>query len=130
MHKVTFRLYVALQTTYFSISFVSMDALSSAPMSNGANAINIWMLGCVVMVFAALCEYGVILFIKSRQRIPKATIGHTNSNSKRCGNPVRLNCHKTNSSGNINEENVGNAENRDARTTGCREVDRLSLIHI
>ena len=41
-----------------------MDAQRAAPTSEGVNAIGIWMLTCVTMVFAALSEYGMILFIK------------------------------------------------------------------
>ena len=37
-----------------------------SPTAKGVNALELWMLGCLIMVFAALCEYGVLLFMKRR----------------------------------------------------------------
>ena len=39
---------------------------SLAPTAKGVNALELWMLSCLLMVFAALCEYGVVLFVKRR----------------------------------------------------------------
>ena len=41
-----------------------MDINSTAPKSEGTNAIEIWILYCILMVFSALMEYGLILWIK------------------------------------------------------------------
>ena len=41
-----------------------MDKGSSIPRAKHCNGIQIWMLGCTMMVIAALAEYGIILFIK------------------------------------------------------------------
>ena len=39
---------------------------SSAPAAEDITAMELWMLSCMMMVFAALCEYGVILFMTQR----------------------------------------------------------------
>ena len=88
------------------------------------------MLGCVVMVFAALCEYGVLLFMKCRLRIPIPKIGRITERSKHFGNPTNLNSSKTNGSGNVNEESVVNAQIHDAWETDCKGVDRASAVEL
>ena len=42
----------------------SNEINSTAPKSEGVNAIEIWILYCIMNVFLALLEYGLILFIK------------------------------------------------------------------
>ena len=48
-------------------SCISIDVQKSAPVVEGACALELWMLGCVIMVFAALGEYGLILFLTFRR---------------------------------------------------------------
>ena len=43
-----------------------MQVNLSAPTAEGITAIGIWMLWCLIMVFAALCEFGMILWMKQR----------------------------------------------------------------
>ena len=43
-----------------------MDADRLTPRSQSVNALKIWMLGCTMMIIAALSEYGIILFMKGR----------------------------------------------------------------
>ena len=45
-----------------------MDADRLTPRSQSVNALKIWMLGCTMMIIAALSEYGIILFIRGRLR--------------------------------------------------------------
>ena len=104
-----------------------MGAHNSAPKSNGANAIDIWMLGCVIMVFAELCEYGVVLFIKCRQGISIEYTGLTTRGTKR-QKLTSSKYRKTNNSGNIMEENVGSAHSRDACEADCKGVDSGSEV--
>jgi hypothetical protein len=49
-------------------SYLSMEVDRSTPRSKGVNGIKIWMLGCTVMIIAALSEYGIILFLKCRNQ--------------------------------------------------------------
>ena len=48
-------------------SFISIEVQKSVPVVKGACALELWMLGCVIMVFAALGEYGLILFLTFRR---------------------------------------------------------------
>ena len=41
-----------------------MQVDSVAPHAKGVTALEMWMLSCVMMVFAALCEYGLVLLVK------------------------------------------------------------------
>lgn len=43
-----------------------MEADRLTPRSQGVNALKVWMLGCTMMIIAALSEYGIILFMKGR----------------------------------------------------------------
>ena len=45
-----------------------MEVDRSTPRSQGVNGLKIWMLGCTMMIIAALCEYGIILFMKFRSQ--------------------------------------------------------------
>ena len=47
-----------------SLLFFSTDLDHRAPKSDKINAIQIWALFCIVMVFFALLEYGLILWIR------------------------------------------------------------------
>lgn len=38
------------------------------PNTSGVNAIGIWMIACIVMVFGAITEYGIILYITFNKR--------------------------------------------------------------
>ena len=49
-------------------SHLSMEVDRSSPRSKGVHGIKIWMLGCTVMIIAALSEYGIILFLKCRKQ--------------------------------------------------------------
>ena len=40
---------------------------SSAPESHGMDAMEIWITVCNLMIFAALCEYALVLFIRFRR---------------------------------------------------------------
>ena len=37
------------------------------PNTNGVNAIGVWMISCIIMVFGALTEYGIILSVTSKK---------------------------------------------------------------
>ena len=71
------------------------------PNTNGVNAVGVWMISCIVMVFSALSEYGLLLYIMTYQRktknndkeilnssnknrifVPMATISSLNRNEK------------------------------------------------
>ena len=54
----------------------SIDVNLTSPMAKGVNALEIWMLCCMLMVFAALSEYGLILLIKFIKNIPLEKINH------------------------------------------------------
>ena len=107
-----------------------MNAKNSAPTSNGANAIDIWMLGCVIMVFAALCAYGMLLYMKRRPRISIPKISHTARQSKHLENPTNISSRKICNSGKVNEENVGNAQILDAWDTDYKGVDHASAVEM
>ena len=65
----------------FRILLVSVNLWSSMPNTSGVNAIGIWMMACIVMVFGALTEYGIILYIMfNTQRSAQIT----NYNGKHC----------------------------------------------
>ena len=55
---------------------------ASSPKIDDMTALGIWMLACVVMVFGALAEYGIILFLMFRQSL------HL---KKLCGNSIKIN---------------------------------------
>ena len=55
-------------------SVISSSLWSSMPNTNGICAIGIWMLACIIMVFSALIEYGIILFIMMKKQ--KSTTGN------------------------------------------------------
>ena len=55
--------------TKFSFAvYYSMEADRLTPRSQGVNALKIWMLGCTMMIIAALSEYGIILFMKCKSQ--------------------------------------------------------------
>ena len=56
--------------------FYSIQVNMSAPKARNVNAIAIWMFGCCGMVFAGLCELGIILLIKLRKGIPLEKLKH------------------------------------------------------
>ena len=62
------------------------------------------------MVFAALPEYGLLLFIKRRQKILILKDEHITSGSKDIGKPTNATTHKTNGAGNVKEKNVVNSQ--------------------
>ena len=47
---------------------ISINVNISTPHTSGMTAIELWMIMCVVMVFAALCEYGVLIRIASNKK--------------------------------------------------------------
>ena len=65
MHKYNYKFY-----------FNSIQVNLSSPQADSVNAVEIWMLCCVVMVYAALSEYGLILSIKFGKGIPLEKINH------------------------------------------------------
>ena len=69
--------------TYIGLIFYhfSVDVKSSSPPSTRVNALGFWMICCVVMVIAALSEYGLILIIKFKEKIPLQKINHMATSS-------------------------------------------------
>ena len=67
MFDIMFKLYIFTISKCISTTFHhSTQGQALAPTAKGVNALEIWMLWCLIMVFAALCEYGMILLIKRR----------------------------------------------------------------
>ena len=60
----------------YHLFFFSIQVNSSSKPRKGINAIEMWMLFCVVMVFAALTEYSLILMIKFMKGIPMQYLNH------------------------------------------------------
>ena len=89
-----------------------MEVTSATPRTKGVNGIQSWMLGCTVMVIAALSEYGVILFIK----FMKIGIKHNGENQKMFENVGQR--HNKQHNTNITEENF----------LRLRSIDLFSLI--
>ena len=48
----------------------------SSPKARRVNAIEVWLLSCCSMVFAGLCELGIILLIKLQKGIPLEKLKH------------------------------------------------------
>ena len=69
------------------------------------------------MVFAALSEYGLLLFIKRRQKILISKDDHITSGSEDIGNPTNATTHKANDAGNFKEKNFANSQMRKAWVT-------------
>ena len=64
MERDITQLKLNIVTRTLFLFLTSMSLLNDAPEAKGANATDTWMISCVLMVFAALSEYGIILFIK------------------------------------------------------------------
>ena len=45
----------------------SINVQDNAPLTKGVDPLEVWMICCNLMVFAALTEYGLILFVKFRK---------------------------------------------------------------
>ena len=92
--------------------FTSIDVESSAPESHGLDAIEIWMIACNLMIFAALSEYGLVLFIMFKKT---KVIGKKNKKRRQCnrvgGNSVD-----------------GGKNNVDEGSVTERKIDLISLI--
>ena len=52
-------------------SLNSIGSNMTGPNSRRVNALKCWMIFCIVMVFSALCEFGLILYIMFQSRIGK-----------------------------------------------------------
>ena len=52
---------------FMYIFLLSINVNLSTPHTSGMTAIELWMIICIVMVFAALCEYGILLRIASKR---------------------------------------------------------------
>ena len=65
-------------------SYLSMEVDRTSPRSKGVNGIKIWMLGCTVMIIAALSEYGIILFLKCQQQHNMTVARLCNNSTKKC----------------------------------------------
>ena len=52
----------------FNIFRVSSSRWCVLPNTSGIGAIGVWMLACIIMVFAALIEYGIILFLMTKKQ--------------------------------------------------------------
>ena len=85
----------------------------SSPKAKGVNAIAIWMLGCCIMVFAGLCELGIILLIKLHKDIPLEKLKHS------------ANLHDSNSKESINQSDVMSLNN--ALLT-LKKIDCIALV--
>ena len=72
--------YIYEHIPYFS---VSVNLRSSMPHTSGVNAIGILMIACIIMVFAALIEYGLILFFMINKPRPEKVINFNNCNCVR-----------------------------------------------
>ena len=47
------------------------------PHTSGVSAVGIWMIACIIMVFGALTEYGIILYIMMSNPCSKPTINQS-----------------------------------------------------
>ena len=49
------------------IYFHSVNLRPSIPNTSGVSAIGVWMIACIMMVFGALTEYGIILYFTIKE---------------------------------------------------------------
>ena len=56
-----------------------MNLWSTMPKASGTNAIEIWMIACMLMVCGSILEYGVILFIMLKKESFSTTVKVNNS---------------------------------------------------
>ena len=56
-----------LVTTFLVLVNVFNSAKSQAPVSKYLNAIDVYLVGCIIHVFVALIEYAIVLFIDTRK---------------------------------------------------------------
>ena len=62
-------LYASIRQINKSESFTRTSLKTSAPQFQSMTVSGIWMMFCVIMVFSALAEYGIILFLKLRENM-------------------------------------------------------------
>lgn len=60
-----------LVTLFLMLVNISTSATSLSPKSDKINALQIWLLNCIVFVFLALMEYAIILYFKNMKGVPK-----------------------------------------------------------
>ena len=58
-----------LVTLFLMLVNVSTSATAHSPTSEQINALQIWLLNCIVFVFLALMEYAVILYLKNMRGV-------------------------------------------------------------
>ena len=75
-----------LVTLFLVLVNIFNNVTTNTPKAEGLTAIEIWMLACILFVFAALAEYAAILFHKmnlviGNKKPPKQTyeVGHLTS---------------------------------------------------
>ena len=57
-----------LLTTFLVLVNLFNSAKSQAPVSKYLNAIDVYLVGCIMHVFFALIEYSIVLFIDTRKK--------------------------------------------------------------
>ena len=121
----------------------SLDVSRSAPESQGVDAIEIWMLLCICMVFAALFEYGMILFVKFRKfeknQKDSQTNGIQGAHANDDGRSINFNVNRVGHSDGASraasaqeDEKCGGpihvtGSNLDPTVLLCRKIDSISL---
>ena len=76
------------------------------------------------MVFVALAEYGLLLFIKCRQGISISKIDHKTGGSEDIRNPTSVKAYTADNAGNIQGENVTNLEIPNAWGTDRKSFEK------
>ena len=123
----------------------SNEINSTAPKSEGVNAMEIWILYCIMNVFLALLEYGLILYIKFHEGSSCNNIGCRNCHRNKFEPGVRSRNFKSAFVDNPDGKHLGNNETRKApdssmiqknhndtiRPDTCidlRKIDKISMI--
>ena len=123
----------------------SLDVSRSAPESQGVKSIELWMVYCLCMVFAALSEYGIVLYVKFRKPTTTQKVSHKTGIQKVWGNDSRVgeNIVNVNTMGSSHEASKAifkrhdakecdatqdaNGKSLDTTVLLCKKIDTISL---
>ena len=63
-----------LVTLFLMLVNISTSATAHSPKSDQINALQVWLLTCIMFVFLALLEYAVILYLKNMKGTHKEVL--------------------------------------------------------